>query len=300
MKIFSFAREERPVLGVRIEGDAFDFSAFLLDHFAGDLAPPSAGNVRNLLEAGDLVTAALSKVWDEFESGRLKAYRLEAEPEVLLPPVLSPSKILALGRNYAAHAKEGGQSVPTEPIVFDKLPSSLVGHNAPIILPYWVTTRIDHEVELAVVIGKRVKHVLEEDAQSAIFGYTVLNDVSARDMQVADLKESHPWLRSKSFDTFSPLGPYIVPESHLEDPHDLRLTCKVNGEVRQDANTGNMVFRIPAVISYLSKHFTLQPGDVIATGTPEGIGPIVEGDVVEATVEGIGTLRNPVVREPVP
>lgn len=212
----------------------------------------------------------------------------------LLAPIPRPTRILAIGRNYAEHAKESGAEVFEEPIVFLKASQSVIGPNANIEIPDWLG-QVDYEAELLVVLGKGGKHISESDAMSHVVGYSVFNDVTARTQQRADQKRNHPWFRSKSPDTFGPLGPHLVTTDEVPDPHNLKISLSVNGEVKQSDTTAQMVYRIPTLIAFLSKHFALEPGDVIATGTPSGIGPLVPGDVVEATVEGIGTLRNPVV-----
>ncbi|HVK05431.1 MAG TPA: fumarylacetoacetate hydrolase family protein [Armatimonadaceae bacterium] len=212
----------------------------------------------------------------------------------LLAPLPRPNRILAIGRNYAEHAKESGADVFEEPIVFLKASTSVVGPDAPIEIPDWLG-RVDFEAELLVVLGKGGKNVSEADAMDLVVGYSVFNDVTAREVQRADQGRKHPWFRSKSVDTFGPMGPYLVTAEEVPDPHALRVTLSVNGETKQDDTTASMVYRIPTLIAFLSNWFLLEPGDVIATGTPSGIGAIVPGDVVEATVEGIGTLRNPVV-----
>ena len=223
------------------------------------------------------------------------AAELTAEDPILLPP-FSPRRIIALGRNYAAHAAETGHEPPKEPVFFMKAASSVIGPEEEVIYPKDVG-RIDHEVELAVVIGKGGKRIPRHRAMEHVAGYTILNDVTARDMQTRDMAASHPWFLSKSFDTFGPMGPCLALPDEIPDPHSLELKLTVNGEVRQESNTSNLIFKIPDLIASLSRYLTLEPGDVISTGTPEGISPIKPGDVMEATIEGIGTLRNPVVRE---
>ncbi|PXY27042.1 fumarylacetoacetate hydrolase family protein [Prauserella muralis] len=203
----------------------------------------------------------------------------------LLAPIL-PSKVIAVGRNYAAHAQEFGNEVPGEPMIFLKPSTSVIGPNAAIKLPP-ASARVDFEGELAVVIGQPVKNVPAARAGQAILGYTVANDVSARDLQKSDGQ----WGRAKGFDTFCPLGPWI--ETAL-DPSDLAIRSEVDGEVRQDARTSALVHKVPALVEFVSAVMTLLPGDVILTGTPEGVGPITEGQQVSITVEGIGTLTNPV------
>ena len=212
----------------------------------------------------------------------------------ILPPMIKPSKIIALGRNYLEHARETGYSAPREPIFFSKAVSSIIGNEDCIIYPSWLT-RVDPEVELGVIIGKRAKNIPEERAMDYVLGYTIVNDVTARDMQTEDLSIANPWFRSKSFDTFCPLGPYLVLKEYIKDPHNLDIELRVNGVIRQKDNTKNLIFRIPKIIAFITRHMTLEPGDIIATGTPSGIAPVRPGDVVEAEIEGIGVLRNTVI-----
>lgn len=200
--------------------------------------------------------------------------------------LVNPSKILCIGRNYADHAKELGNDVPAEPLVFLKPPSALIADGEAIVLPA-ASQRVDYEGELCLVVGKRCKAVAEADALGVIGGYTILNDVTARDLQQTDGQ----WTRAKGFDTFAPCGPVIVTEL---DPADLELKTILNGQVVQHGRTSQLIFPIPRLIAYLSGIMTLEPGDLISTGTPSGVGPMKAGDVVEVWIEGIGTLRNPV------
>ncbi len=215
----------------------------------------------------------------------------------LLAPVSAPQKILAIGLNYADHAAEAGMEPPKAPIVFVKTPNSIVGPGEAIGYSKDDSTQVDYEAELAIVIGRRARHVSEFDALRCAFGYTVCNDVSARDAQFADAQ----WVRSKSFDTFCPLGPWITTADEIPDPQTLGIRCRVNGDTLQDSSTAQMIFTCAQLISYLSRVMTLEPGDVIATGTPHGVGftraPqvfLLDGDVVDVEVDGIGTLTNPV------
>lgn len=227
------------------------------------------------------------------KTGEIEAYLIKGQMR-FLPPVAKASKILALGRNYRAHAEESGYAVPDEPIFFAKASSSIIGTESDIIYPEGVQ-RLDPEIELGVIVGRRAKSVPEEKAMEYIAGYTIVNDVTARDIQRSDIQKMKPWLRSKSFDTFCPIGPYLVLTDEIADPHNLELTLRVNGAIRQHSSTGMCLFKIPQLIAYISKHMTLEPGDVIATGTPEGIAPINRGDIVECTISGIGSLVNWVV-----
>src|SRR5687768_10145376 len=206
----------------------------------------------------------------------------------LLPPV-APSKIVCVGRNYREHAAELGNPMPTEPLLFLKAPSALISDGEAIELPD-DSERVEHEGELAVVIGRRCGRMDDvEDPLAYVLGYTCLNDVTARDLQRRDVQ----FTRGKSFDTFCPVGPYVVTGL---DPSDLSVQTRVNGEVRQSGRTSAMAFPVPHLIRYISRAMTLEPGDLVATGTPAGVGPLQVGDVCEVEVEGVGVLRNPVRR----
>ena len=207
-----------------------------------------------------------------------------------------PSKLVCVGLNYKDHAAESNMPVPTSPITFSKYVTSVTGPGQPIALPTG-SSQVDYEAELAVVIGKRSKGVEVEKAFESVLGYMNLNDVSARDFQFSDGQ----WQRGKACDTFAPMGPYIVTKDEIADPHKLRVQCRVNGRTLQDSTTEQLVFGVDALVSFLSQTVTLEPGDVIATGTPPGVGfarkpPIFlqDGDVVEIEVEGLGILSNPV------
>jgi len=206
----------------------------------------------------------------------------------LLAPVIPRSKVVAVGLNYVNHIREMGHDMPTAPVLFLKPNTSVVGPDDPIVLPEW-TNEVSYEVELAVVIGRLCKDVSPEAAPNFILGYTIANDVTARDAQRTDGQ----WSRAKGFDSACPLGPWIDTDFN---PEDAEISSRVNGEVRQDARTSDMLFDVPYLVSYVSEAMTLLPGDVIITGTPAGVGQIESGDVVECEIEGLGTLRNPVVR----
>jgi 2-keto-4-pentenoate hydratase/2-oxohepta-3-ene-1,7-dioic acid hydratase in catechol pathway len=221
--------------------------------------------------------------WGQLQLGPVVAALQEVE---LLAPC-QPSKIVAVGRNYAAHAAEHGAQVPAEPLLFLKPPSALIGPGAAILYPAHLSQRVEHEAELAVVIGRRARQVRREEAAAYVWGYTCANDVTARDLQQRDGQ----WTRAKGFDTFCPLGPWIVPDL---DAADLAISCRVNGRLRQEGRTRDMIFPVDELIAYASAVMTLEPGDVILTGTPAGVGPIVPGDRVTVEIEGIGILENEV------
>lgn len=216
------------------------------------------------------------------------------EPEIslnkvtLLAPSV-PSKIICLGRNYIEHAREQGVEIPEIPMFFLKPPSAIIDPGQTIILPDY-SGQVEHEAELAVVIGKQGRWIDPSDVKNHILGFTIANDVTARDLQ----RKDGQWSRAKGFDTFCPLGPWI--ETDI-DPADLLITCRVNDVLRQMASTKEMIFSIPKIVSYVSNIMTLFPGDVILTGTPAGVGQINDGDVVEIEIDGIGVLRNPVSRQ---
>ncbi|WP_048055496.1 fumarylacetoacetate hydrolase family protein [Methanotorris igneus] len=197
---------------------------------------------------------------------------------------IKPTKIICVGLNYIDHAKELNMEIPEEPIIFMKPPSSIIYHEDTIIRPK-ISKRVDYEVELAVVIGKKGKNIKKNEADNYILGYTILNDVTARDLQAKDGQ----WTRAKSFDTFCPIGPRIVKDI---DPMNLNIECRVNGEIKQKSNTKNMIFDVYELIEFVSSIMTLYPGDIISTGTPPGVGELKKGDVVECEIEGIGVLRN--------
>lgn len=237
-----------------------------------------------LVEGQDIFTLE-GDVFGQFSRGG----RVVGLDEVKILPSCQPSKIVAVGLNYRAHAAETGATVPDEPLLFFKPPSAVIGHLDEIVYPS-ISERVDYEAELGVVIGRRARFVAAVDALDYVLGYACANDVTARDLQHRD----NQWARAKGCDTFCPLGPFIATDL---DPGNLRVQSRVNGEKRQDSNTADMVFGVAELISFITQAMTLEPGDVVLTGTPSGIGPLHPGDVVEVEVEGIGILRNSVVAE---
>jgi len=219
---------------------------------------------------------------------------------------INPTKIIAVGLNYRDHVKESltfsnkPQDIPAEPVLFAKTPNVLTGPGQPIVIPAHIKDyafpdeRIDHECELAIIIGKKGRHIREENAFEHILGYTCFNDVSQRNIQRSD---PSGWFRGKSFDTFGPIGPVVVPHDGIGNPQALNICCRVNGVEKQSATTADMIFTIPVLIAYISRQFTLEEGDIIATGTPAGVSPIVPGDTVEVEIERVGILKNPVAAE---
>ena len=235
--------------------------------------------------AGDLVGRIDGSPFGEFQRSEAT---IPVDQVRLLAPIL-PGKIVCVGRNYAEHIRETSAEVPTTPLIFLKPPSAVIGPLETIFMPPQ-SLQVDHEAELAVVIGKPARWVQLEQAMSYVYGYTAGNDVTARDLQ----RKDGQWTRSKSFNTFCPLGPGIETDFN---PADALITCHVSGELRQMASTRDMIFHIDQLIAFISSIMTLDPGDVIMTGTPAGISPLHPGDVVEVTIDGIGTLRNNVAEE---
>ncbi|NDD26951.1 MAG: FAA hydrolase family protein [Proteobacteria bacterium] len=247
-----------------------------------------AGGEHTLERVRTLISSASGSGW------------LPLESLVLAPPLRRPGKIMAIGLNYRDHAEEQNIEPPPAPLMFAKFASSIVGPEAPVEIPP-ASSRIDYEVELAVIIGRRGRMISPEAARDHIFGYTIINDVTARDLQRSDRQ----WVRAKSFDTFCPMGPAVVTVDALEFPPQRDIEMRVNGEVRQRSNTRRMIFDVPTLVSWLSEAFTLEPGDIISTGTPAGVGVfrnppvfLTEGDVMEASIDGLGVLRNPVTHRP--
>ena len=298
MKIMRFASESaQENIGVLLDDGILNFTeAFqayqLFDE--GICACPIHSPVV-LMEAGLFSVEVFDQVLDFVEKHSLMD-KFKVSDYKVLAPIKRPSKILALGRNYLAHAKESGYHIPTEPIFFGKVNSAVIGPDEPVVYKKSLT-RVDPEIELALIIGKEGANISESDAPGYIAGYTIMNDVTARDMQRVDMDQSSPWTRSKGIDTFCPMGPVIVLPDEIREPVELDLEMLVNGQTRQKDNTRSLMFKIPKLISYISSYHTLFPGDVISTGTPEGMKPVFPGDIMEAYVEKIGVLRNPVVAE---
>jgi 2-keto-4-pentenoate hydratase/2-oxohepta-3-ene-1,7-dioic acid hydratase in catechol pathway len=249
---------------------------------------------------GDTVIELDGGIRDVLAAGPAQARALAEHPfsdVTLLPAVPDPGKIACIGRNYREHAEEQNVEAPAQPLVFSKFATALAAHGDPIVLSA-LTAEPDWEAELAVVIGCRCKDVPADQALSVVGGYTIMNDVSARDLQRSDAQ----WTRAKGLDTFAPLGPCVVTADEVSDPHRLQVRCFVSGELMQDAGTDLMIHRVPDLVSYLSAAFTLEPGDLIATGTPAGVGAFRDpprflraGDMVRIEISGLGVLENPVV-----
>lgn len=285
MKLITYQSDTGPKLGAIVDDRAIDLCA------VDDTLPAT---MMDLLAAGE---AGMAQAATAVASADAATHGQPLEEVTLLPPVVRPGKVIALGRNYAAHAKEGGAEPPEYPMLFHKTATSLIGHGGTVRIPAG-TDRVDYEAELAVIIGKVCKNVEEADAFDYIAGYTVANDITARDWQ----RLTTQFTAGKMVDTFGPLGPALVTKDEAPDPANMSVKSILNGQMMQDGNTKMMIFSVPFIVSYISKISTLEPGDVILTGTPEGVGyarkpPIYmkDGDVITIEVEGLGTLTNPLV-----
>ena len=304
MRLVTYEAGGYPRGGVLVEGSVVDLEAAMReagtwsgDGGDGSVGGLSASSVRRVLGLGEGPLRALETAARELASSSgADGGAISSEDAVLGPPVPDPEKIVCLGLNYREHAEESGLEEPPAPVLFAKFRNSLVGQGAPVVLPR-ASEKVDYEGELAVVIGRTCKEVSEDEALDYVAGYTVFNDVSARDLQL----QTSQWMAGKAVDTFAPCGPALVTADEVGDPQDLVLATRVNGETVQEASTSQMIFSVRQTIAFVSRVMTLEPGDIIATGTPSGVGQsrtpplfLKEGDVVEVEIEKLGTLRNPV------
>lgn len=286
MKLVTFISEADTRLGVVREGQVID-----LHRASGGRLPV---DMLTFLQQGEPAMQLAREIEQSAQPG------LPLAEVKLLAPMSNPSKVIAIGLNYMDHCREQNIEPPKAPIIFAKFPTSIVGPGAPIRWDPALTQQVDFEAELAVIMGRTARHVAETEALAYVAGYTICHDVSARDLQSGDRQ----WVRGKSLDTFCPLGPYLVTRDEIPDPHHLAIRCMVNDTVLQNSNTQEMIFRIPFLIAYISRAFTLLPGDIITTGTPDGVGVyrspkifLKHGDVVTIEVEGLGQLTNPCLEE---
>lgn len=300
MKLVNFKFEDKQNLGVLRGDQLVAVERFLpdcpnlislCDKKAGSNSLPLV-DLKSLLELGAPALDELEKV---SEATFAQHSSIALNQVKFLAPITNPSKIIAIGQNYLDHCREQKVEPPTQPLIFAKFPSSLIGHGDTISWSTAVTAKVDFEAELAVVIGKRAKNVSEWDALDIVAGYTIANDVTARDLQFGDKQ----WVRGKSLDTFCPLGPCFISKSEIPRPNELGISSALNGEIMQQSSTAEMIFNIPFLVAYISKHFTVFPGDIILTGTPHGVGvfrdPRVfmkDGDLISVSISGLGTLDN--------
>jgi 2-keto-4-pentenoate hydratase/2-oxohepta-3-ene-1,7-dioic acid hydratase in catechol pathway len=264
-----------------------------IDLHATDSSLPT--NVRTLLEGGPALLQMLADIADHH-----KPVVYDADQVKLLPPIIDPPKIICVGLNYRDHAAESGVPLPRDPVLFSKFTTALIGSGETIVLPS-VSQEVDYEAELVLVVGKKGRFIKEANAMEYLAGYTVGHDVSARDWQLK--KDGKQWLAGKTFDTFAPTGPVLVTRDEIPDPCALGIRLRLNGQTMQDSNTRQLIFSPAYLVAYISQVVTLQPGDLIFTGTPPGVGAarkppvfLKGGDVVEVEIDGLGVLRNPVVQ----
>jgi len=297
MRTFAYlSRRGEPRIGVVYDNVRYDFTRIwqIFKEIRNSPRTPDYHFLQIMIETGNFSGENLLEVIEEVKGFRgLKDLLLRGEITYDVP-IQRPGKIVCLARNYRKHAEEFNNEVPGSPVVFLKSTTALLPHEGAIRLPRDVG-RVDHEIELAVVIGEKATQVSEDEAMKYIAGYTIANDVTARTMQKAAMDKGEPWTLAKGMDTFLPMGPYLVPADAVGDPHNLSIELSVDDETRQKSSTSHMLFKIPTIISYVSQFITLQPGDIICTGTPEGVGPIKPGDVVQGKIEGLGVLRNRVI-----
>jgi len=288
MRLVQFTDGSHSRVGIEVkkDGDIIDLHA---------VNSSIASNMKKFLEGG---ATSLSIAQRALESGE---HMLPRENVTILSPVTEPEKVICVGMNYVDHCEEVNAPIPTKPLIFSKFASAITHPGSPIYLPSF-TKKLDWEVELAIIIGKKGKNIEEHNAMDHVAGFTVAHDVSARDWQLEE--NGGQWLLGKTSDSFLPLGPALVTKDEIEDPHDLGIRCRVNGATKQDSNTKNLVFKTEKLISFISQFFTLVPGDIISTGTPPGVGCFQKppvflkvGDVVECEIDGIGTIQNTIVEE---
>ncbi|MBX3072085.1 MAG: fumarylacetoacetate hydrolase family protein [Thermomicrobiales bacterium] len=290
MKFLTYKSGDGLKLGVRTEAGVIDVAA--AGAAQGVDVPASLGDV---IAGGESAVAAVRALVESLPDDSGAAWRLDEMAIQYGPAADNPGKIICVGLNYARHAKESGAAIPTSPVLFSKFGNTICGAGDSVPLPAGIAEQYDYEVELGLVIGKHARNVSQEDALSHVFGYVTANDVSVRDLQM----RTSQWLLGKTMDNFLPIGPYLVTADEVGDPQSLRLRCWVNDDIRQDSNTGDMIFSVAEIISYISRYFPLEPGDVIVTGTPEGVAMgredkpwLKPGDIVTVEVERLGKLTN--------
>ncbi|MFB6469992.1 MAG: fumarylacetoacetate hydrolase family protein [Vulcanisaeta sp. AZ3] len=301
MKLLSFLRNGIIKVGVYTDKGIIDLPETYMTIYDTNSAPDFLYDMKKLIEYSE---PTMSLIKDLMNRALKDGNTVIRDPSSItwLPPVVNPEKILCVAVNYKEHGRESSAKPLDRPYFFPKFPNALIGHLQPVLKPK-VSRQVDWEVELALIIGRRGKYIDAGKALDYVFGYLILNDISMRDWQFPS-KEPYgmDWIYGKSMDTSTPVGPYIVTKDEIEDPHNLKLTLKVNGVVEQEDNTSNLIFKIPELIHWASQGISLKPGDYISTGTPAGVGfPknkfLKGGDIVEAEIEGIGTLVNTVIDE---
>lgn len=294
MRVFSLSRDGDDFLGFDHTGSIIDLTRAISLYevvVQNNLRPPLR-YIEEMIQENILTAEYIGNVIAQIDKYGLRdEFAVPSGYSINAP--LYPGKIIALGQNYAEHVKEFNHQIPEEPVLFGKWPSNVIGPEEAIVKPDGVE-QMDYEAELAVIIGKDARDVSAGDAMEYVLGYTCFNDVTARSVQMQHMAKSLPWMQSKNYETFAPMGPCILLRDAVSEPVSLTVQTKVNGELRQNGNTNDFIFDISKMIEYISTVMTLEAGDVVTTGTPYGVGPIEPGDVVEVICENIGTLKNPV------
>lgn len=300
MKLLTFIQDGKSSLGIRTPQGVLHVAEAIASVYPQGADIPRS--VMEVIERGAEAVAKLQSLVEQSISSPNRSSFLLNESELTIGPCVTyPNKIICVGLNYRKHAEETNAAIPKYPILFNKFNNTLTGHGHDVSLPR-VSSKVDYEAELVIVIGKEAKYVAKESALDYVFGYCCVNDISARDLQM----RTQQWLLGKSCDGFSPLGPYLVTADEVGNPNELAIQCTVNGEVRQSSNTSDMIFHCDEIVSYISQHMTLVPGDIILTGTPEGVVLgypedkqvwLNDGDIVTIEIEKLGSLTNRMVSE---
>ncbi|MGC9100807.1 MAG: fumarylacetoacetate hydrolase family protein [Caldisericum sp.] len=294
MRLFVFEKDGFLNVGIEENGNKIDIGKLgeAMEHI-GEREAPYVDSVSSAIENSEDINKMITWGKKTFKDQFYELFKVNVKK--YYPPIDKSAMVVCLGKNYVEHAKETGGDIPQEPILFGKFATLSITDGDIIMYPKWAT-RIDPEPELAVVIGKECKDIKPKEAFDCVFGYTIVNDITERDIEFKDMKKGLPWFRSKNFETSLSIGPYIVTKDEIKDPHNLEIELYINGVLKQKGNTKDMIFKIDETIAYISKYFTLNPGDVISTGTVPGILPIQKGDEVIVKIEKVGTLRNKVSR----
>lgn len=295
MRIYSLMGENGLIVGVEMDEGMMNFTRAYAAYteIIGERVQDYLCGIEEILWEENFNRQFFKGVIEVLQKHELvESFIMKDHPRICAP--VFPGKIIAIGANYRAHVKEMGTEIPNEPVIFGKFPSTVIGPGDDIIKREGIG-RLDHECELAFIIGRTAKSIPADEAMQYVAGYTIINDVTARDIQTECIKQNILWSRSKNFDTFCPMGPCIVLRDDIPEPVEVDLELRVNGEIRQKANTMDYIFSIPEIIEFITHTITLYPGDIITTGTPQGVSEIVPGDVVEAIIEPIGILKNTVI-----
>lgn len=292
MRLVTYIHNEAPSLGLVVNDRVIDLRSAYIQRDPEGILPPS--DMLSLIQSGQQTWEILRQTAAWAETHPISSSYPLADLKLSMP-IANPSKIICVGLNYMDHCREQNLEIPKSPVLFAKFPSTLIGHEQPITWSDKISSQVDYEAELAVIIGKTARNVTAERAYEYVAGYSIINDISARDVQFADQQ----WVRGKSFDTFCPMGPFFVTPDEIGNPMELPIRLSLNGKVMQESNTNEMIFKLPYLIEFITQTCTLLPGDIISTGTPAGVGVFQDpkvllkpGDLLEVEIDGLGLLRN--------